>query len=50
MYLIMNSDLFGLSHHDMLMIAMVARYHRRATPQPYHEGFLRAWIATTGWP
>jgi exopolyphosphatase/guanosine-5'-triphosphate,3'-diphosphate pyrophosphatase len=39
MYLIMNSDLFGLSHHDMLMIAMVARYHRRATPQPYHEGF-----------
>jgi exopolyphosphatase/guanosine-5'-triphosphate,3'-diphosphate pyrophosphatase len=39
MYLIMNSDLFGLSHHDMLMIAMVARYHRRATPQAYHEGF-----------
>ena len=39
MYLIMNSDLFGLSREDMLMIAMVARYHRRATPQPYHEGF-----------
>lgn len=39
MYLIMNSDVFGLSHHDMLMIAMVARYHRRATPQIYHEGF-----------
>ena len=39
MYLIMNSDLFGLSHFDMLMIAMVARYHRRATPQAYHEGF-----------
>lgn len=39
MYLIMNSDLFGLSRHDMLMIGMVARYHRRATPQVYHEGF-----------
>lgn len=39
MYLIMNSDLFGLSHDDMMMIAMVARYHRRATPQPYHEEF-----------
>ncbi len=39
MYLIMNSDLFGLSHEDMLIIAMIARYHRRATPQPYHEGF-----------
>lgn len=37
MYLIMNSDLFGLSHEDMRLIAMVARYHRRATPQPYHE-------------
>lgn len=40
MYLIMNSDLFGLSHEDMLIIAMIARYHRRATPQPYHEGFI----------
>ncbi|MCS6771634.1 MAG: Ppx/GppA family phosphatase [Kiritimatiellae bacterium] len=39
MYLIMNSDLFGLSHEDMLLIAMVARYHRRAAPQPYHEGY-----------
>lgn len=40
MYLIMNSDLFGLSHADMMMIAMVARYHRRASPQAYHEGFV----------
>lgn len=39
MYLILNSELFGLSHEDMLKIAMVARYHRRASPQPYHEGF-----------
>lgn len=39
MYLIMNSDLFGLSHEDMLIIAMIARYHRRASPQPYHEGY-----------
>jgi exopolyphosphatase/guanosine-5'-triphosphate,3'-diphosphate pyrophosphatase len=39
MYLIMNSDLFGLSHEDMTIIAMIARYHRRASPQPYHEGF-----------
>lgn len=39
MYLIMNSDLFGMSHEDMRVIAMIARYHRRATPQPYHEGF-----------
>jgi exopolyphosphatase/guanosine-5'-triphosphate,3'-diphosphate pyrophosphatase len=37
MYLILNSDLFGLSRHDMTLIALTARYHRRAVPQPYHE-------------
>jgi exopolyphosphatase/guanosine-5'-triphosphate,3'-diphosphate pyrophosphatase len=39
MYLIQNSELFGLSRHDTLLIALVARYHRRAMPQPYHEGY-----------
>lgn len=37
MYLILNSDLFGLNRHDTSLIALVARYHRRAMPQPYHE-------------
>lgn len=37
MYIILNSDLFGLSRADMLLIALIARYHRRASPQPYHE-------------
>ena len=39
MYLIQNSDVFGLSHEDMLIAALVARYHRRSTPKPAHEGF-----------
>lgn len=39
MYLIQNSEIFGLSRHDVHLIALVARYHRRAAPQPYHEGF-----------
>ncbi|HMP73487.1 MAG TPA: Ppx/GppA phosphatase family protein [Kiritimatiellia bacterium] len=39
MYAILNSDLFGMSRHDMLIIALIARYHRRAMPQPYHEGY-----------
>lgn len=39
MYIILNSDLFGLSRRDMQLIALVARYHRRATPQPYHLGY-----------
>lgn len=39
MYLIQNSDVFGLSHEDMLIAALVARYHRRSPPKPTHEGF-----------
>jgi exopolyphosphatase/guanosine-5'-triphosphate,3'-diphosphate pyrophosphatase len=39
MYIILNSDLFGLTRADMTLIALVARYHRRAAPQPYHEGY-----------
>lgn len=37
MYIILNSDLFGLSRMEMQLIALIARYHRRAAPQPYHE-------------
>jgi len=39
MYIILNSDLFGMSRSDMNVIALIARYHRRAAPQPYHEGY-----------
>jgi len=39
MYLILNSDLFGLRRKDITLIALVARYHRRATPQSYHEEY-----------
>jgi exopolyphosphatase/guanosine-5'-triphosphate,3'-diphosphate pyrophosphatase len=39
MYLIYNSELFGLSQKDLLMTALVARYHRRASPKRVHEGF-----------
>ena len=39
MYLIQNSDVFGLSREDMLLVALVARYHRRSPPKPTHEGF-----------
>lgn len=39
MYLIRNSELFGLSRKDVLLIALVARYHRRSSPQPQHEGY-----------
>ena len=39
MYLILNSDLFGLTHSDMTLIALVARYHRRALPSPTHPEY-----------
>jgi exopolyphosphatase/guanosine-5'-triphosphate,3'-diphosphate pyrophosphatase len=39
MYIIMNSELFGLTRKDLSLIALVARYHRRATPRPYHEEY-----------
>jgi exopolyphosphatase/guanosine-5'-triphosphate,3'-diphosphate pyrophosphatase len=39
LYLIRNSELFGLGKKDLLLAALVARYHRRASPQPTHEGF-----------
>ena len=39
MYLIENSDLFGLTRHDMLIVAVVARYHRKAVPNPAHPEF-----------
>jgi exopolyphosphatase/guanosine-5'-triphosphate,3'-diphosphate pyrophosphatase len=41
MYIIINSELFGLTRKDITLIALVARYHRRATPRPYHEEYTR---------
>lgn len=40
MYLIMNSDLFGLTHEDLTLVAVTARYHRRAIPKPTHEEYM----------
>ena len=39
MYLIKHSELFGLSSREIGLIALVARYHRRAPPRPIHEGY-----------
>jgi exopolyphosphatase/guanosine-5'-triphosphate,3'-diphosphate pyrophosphatase len=38
-YLIRNGDLRGFEPHEIDIIALVARYHRRATPSRRHEGF-----------
>ncbi len=39
MYLIQNSELFGLSRSDVALIALTARYHRRSSPKPTHPSY-----------
>jgi exopolyphosphatase/guanosine-5'-triphosphate,3'-diphosphate pyrophosphatase len=39
-YLLSVSDIFGLSRDDMDIVANVARYHRRATPQKSHLPYM----------
>jgi exopolyphosphatase/guanosine-5'-triphosphate,3'-diphosphate pyrophosphatase len=39
MYLIQNSRLFGLSREDVALVALIARYHRRALPSPNHPEY-----------
>ena len=39
MYLIQHSELFGLSRSDVQLVALTARYHRRASPKPTHTVF-----------
>ena len=39
LYVIRNSELFGLSKDQLLQVGLVARYYRRASPQSSHEGY-----------
>jgi exopolyphosphatase/guanosine-5'-triphosphate,3'-diphosphate pyrophosphatase len=39
MYLVLNSDLFGLTRADTTLIALTARYHRRAMPGLTHPEY-----------
>ncbi len=38
-YLISYSDIPGLAAHELLLTALVARYHRRAEPRDSHDGY-----------
>jgi exopolyphosphatase/guanosine-5'-triphosphate,3'-diphosphate pyrophosphatase len=40
LYLLSVSEIFGLSRDDMAVVANVARYHRRATPQKSHIPYM----------
>src|SRR6267142_1813027 len=38
-YLLVNSEVFGLSKMDLEIVANVARYHRKGTPQSDHPAY-----------
>jgi len=40
LYLISSSEIFGLRQNDVNMVANIARYHRRSTPQASHGQYL----------
>jgi exopolyphosphatase/guanosine-5'-triphosphate,3'-diphosphate pyrophosphatase len=37
-YLIQNADIPGLAYRERELVARIARYHRRSTPEPAHDG------------
>ncbi len=39
MYLILNTELFGISTEDRILVALLARYHRRYNPESNHPHF-----------
>lgn len=39
-YLIANSQIYGLTRSENLIVAAVARYHRRSTPKPSHPEYM----------
>ena len=39
-YLIMNSEIFGLSQREVEIVANIARYHRRAQPKTSHVEYM----------
>ena len=38
-YLISHSEIFGLSHREIEIVALVARYHRHSPPKREHRGY-----------
>lgn len=39
-YLVLNSEIFGLNRDEIVMVAHIARYHRRSGPKPTHLEYM----------
>jgi exopolyphosphatase/guanosine-5'-triphosphate,3'-diphosphate pyrophosphatase len=40
MYLIQNSEIFGLNSREIRLVSLIARYHRRSAPKPTHAEYM----------
>jgi exopolyphosphatase/guanosine-5'-triphosphate,3'-diphosphate pyrophosphatase len=40
-YVIRNSDLVGFTDHEIELVALIARYHRKGPPKPTHNEFAK---------
>lgn len=38
-YIVLNSDIFGLQRDELVIVANVVRYHRKAVPSPSHPNY-----------
>lgn len=39
LYILLNTEIFGLSTRERIFVALLARYHRRYNPEPNHPQF-----------
>lgn len=39
LYILLNTEIFGLSTNERTLVALLARYHRRYNPEPNHPQF-----------
>ncbi len=39
-YLIANTEIFGLNHSEIMIVANIARYHRKNSPKPTHTDYI----------
>ena len=41
LYLLQNTEIFGLTQEEELIVANVARYHRRSRPRSTHQEYIQ---------
>jgi exopolyphosphatase/guanosine-5'-triphosphate,3'-diphosphate pyrophosphatase len=39
-YILMNTEIFGVSHEQMQVVANIVRYHRKSAPMPNHPNYV----------